>query len=801
MNALSQFLALSIHGLFARGIRLILSLLLSQFNGSLFRKLIVLWVITSSISSSSIAQVNCNYLCNSFFEDSLVAPEDYLFFAKKREVPCWQTTASDSVIEVWNSGCFGVPAYQGVQFVELNANEVSSLYQGFSAQAGTELVIGFAHRGRNGRDAISVSVGTTVSQSVPLDTFVTDNSAWVFYTLRYKIPAGVGNNFVLCFNSIYAAGNDKTIGNFLDYIVIELEKPVIKLTEITGDTCELKTGRIRSFVEGGSPPFSYFLDHRAMPDSLFGFLAHGIYTVEVADYYGCRDTQVFVVPDIRIRSENEIVTRVIDSCGQTNLFHFRIKDSLNMGRVSVLWEFEDIKLNGFSHFKRFSQTGQHRLMVIIINKGNCMDSFRRVVNVWSRPDLMPYTEQPLQCISDNYFVVREKTYVKPFCSFWYSSDGGVWLRDSLFRYQTPGEHKVAVRAIDKSGCDSRDTVKLFVIAKRDASFGVNVLSSCLKTNRFEFVARDKGNHCHWTMDGIPSGNSDFLTVQFSRSGLINVILVTDTMGLCKDTSSQQVQVFASPVVAIMADTVCEQQPTSFSVYPIELRDSVSMWHWSMADQTADGFNVKMRVRAGKVPVRLIYQYAKDCWDTIDREVEVLFREKINVSIGYLNSVFSDTLLCYDLWPIELSGSMAKATWMVDDGFIGNNFDPRVSFVQDGKYKVRLIASDAYGCMDTAIHFFYIELPKGVFIPDAFSPNGDGLDDCFIPVCDKNLRKGELSIYNRWGELIFFSDNSHVGWDGTFHGSEAEQDVYLYTFKAWYSGNKKFIFRGTLTLLR
>jgi gliding motility-associated-like protein len=78
----------------------------------------------------------------------------------------------------------------------------------------------------------------------------------------------------------------------------------------------------------------------------------------------------------------------------------------------------------------------------------------------------------------------------------------------------------------------------------------------------------------------------------------------------------------------------------------------------------------------------------------------------------------------------------------------------------------------------------------LFIPNSFTPNKDRLNDVFKPSisfvhngnANANVRY-EFSIYNRWGELVFHTNNPHDGWDGTFKGVQSEQDFYIYAITA------------------
>jgi len=89
-------------------------------------------------------------------------------------------------------------------------------------------------------------------------------------------------------------------------------------------------------------------------------------------------------------------------------------------------------------------------------------------------------------------------------------------------------------------------------------------------------------------------------------------------------------------------------------------------------------------------------------------------------------------------------------------------------------------------------------PLSVFIPDAFTPNGDGLNDSF-GVKGEGIQNFTLSIFNRWGEQVFVCHNARQQWDGTYQGKPAEGGTYVYRFLASGKGAKERT--GSVTLIR
>ena len=89
-------------------------------------------------------------------------------------------------------------------------------------------------------------------------------------------------------------------------------------------------------------------------------------------------------------------------------------------------------------------------------------------------------------------------------------------------------------------------------------------------------------------------------------------------------------------------------------------------------------------------------------------------------------------------------------------------------------------------------------PEAAFVPSAFTPNSDGINDIFR-VKGENLQDFKMLVYDRWGQLIFESTNPNEGWDGTFKGNPVQTGTYAYQITAKNLGGKKLT--GGVTLVR
>jgi gliding motility-associated-like protein len=115
----------------------------------------------------------------------------------------------------------------------------------------------------------------------------------------------------------------------------------------------------------------------------------------------------------------------------------------------------------------------------------------------------------------------------------------------------------------------------------------------------------------------------------------------------------------------------------------------------------------------------------------------------------------------------------------------------------------VIGTDSKGCSDTAnINVKVIADNKGKYlVPSAFTPNNDGLNDCFRVSRWGLIQKMDLRIYNRWGEMVFFATDPNECWDGTFKGVRQESGVFVYWIRASSNCDPSIFRKGTLVLIR
>jgi gliding motility-associated-like protein len=149
-----------------------------------------------------------------------------------------------------------------------------------------------------------------------------------------------------------------------------------------------------------------------------------------------------------------------------------------------------------------------------------------------------------------------------------------------------------------------------------------------------------------------------------------------------------------------------------------------------------------------------------------------------------------------------SSGAVRYAWYVNKGFLNNQKDNSYTVTDTGTYCFKLVATDSLNCADTAIKCADVDpgFRSALFIPSAFSPNGDGANDIFY-VRGAGIETLHMAIYNRWGQEVFVSNNVADGWDGTYHGTLQPPEAFAYVVTAKFADGSTVTKRGSVTLLR
>ncbi len=160
----------------------------------------------------------------------------------------------------------------------------------------------------------------------------------------------------------------------------------------------------------------------------------------------------------------------------------------------------------------------------------------------------------------------------------------------------------------------------------------------------------------------------------------------------------------------------------------------------------------------------------------------------------------DTTLCTGQ-QLLLKANVPKEADSVNYTWQDGSKDSVFLVTQPGTYWVSAYIEDYKITLTDTINVNYEDCNKPIWIPNSFTPNGDGLNDIFLPVTEAELENYTMLIYNRWGQQIFESHNINKGWDGKYKGKLVELGVYTYRIEATIKATKeRKIFNGKVTMV-
>jgi len=225
-----------------------------------------------------------------------------------------------------------------------------------------------------------------------------------------------------------------------------------------------------------------------------------------------------------------------------------------------------------------------------------------------------------------------------------------------------------------------------------------------------------------------------------------------------------------------APHVCFGTPVLFSDSTRINQGEVTRWRWNFGDGSP-GSDIQNPTHdyadAGTFNVTLTTGSSSGCPDSITRQVLVSEVPKAEFTADNIceNNTAGRTIFYKGHTQLSVPDGYSRYLWSTGDT------THAISVTSDGWYGVHIVngeictASDSVRLLDCWLPFF---------IPDAFSPNGDGTNDLLRPVTEpEKLVSFSMIVYDRWGKLVFETTNVAIGWDGNFDGQPAPAGVYTY----------------------
>ena len=228
---------------------------------------------------------------------------------------------------------------------------------------------------------------------------------------------------------------------------------------------------------------------------------------------------------------------------------------------------------------------------------------------------------------------------------------------------------------------------------------------------------------------------------------------------------------------------------------------VTNWKWTLDEGLQSSIQNPVAVYSifDKKSVQLIVSNGF-CSDTVIKAVPLLNRLQASFSVVEDNCpnepiLFTSTAI----------GTILNHKWTFGDGGLAAVASPTHVYavpLQQRPFVVSYTITDSFGCVATAQKIVTIYAGCNLAVPNAFTPNGDGLNDTFFPANAVKADDLDFKIFNRWGQLIYKTKDWKMGWDGTLNGNRQQAGVYVWMLRYTDRDTKKQVNqKGSITLIR
>lgn len=300
---------------------------------------------------------------------------------------------------------------------------------------------------------------------------------------------------------------------------------------------------------------------------------------------------------------------------------------------------------------------------------------------------------------------------------------------------------------------------------------------------------------------INSQNPVINATSLLSSGIYTVRVI-DAIG-CYTTVNVPVTIYPNPLVDIKPSVTdgCEPQCITFTAQTNATGTNV-VYAWNLdnaglVSNTSTVTNCYNTARSYSPSIKVTD--GNGCSNSTSVTITVHPKPNADFTFSPIKpSLYNNTV---DFTDLTNTATIAQWNWYFGNNVIGSTSqNPSHRFDELGDYLVSLIVNSEFGCTDTVHKLIRIEDEYALYVPNAFTPNGDGKNDMFQPK-GSGFTNYELYIFDRWGERLFYSNDFATGWDGTFRGLVCQDGVYTFKINLVSIGGKAREITGSVTLYK
>lgn len=535
---------------------------------------------------------------------------------------------------------------------------------------------------------------------------------------------------------------------------------------------------------------------------------------------GCVDSQIYGVEVY----DNPIAGFTFnDACENTPVTFADVSNTNGATLSSINWDFDNngtIDYTGSSTDYTYSLANSYQVTMIVETQDGCLDSITEVIQVFPTP-VASFSGQNV-CVGNvvnftNNSNVSSGSITNQFWDFVNGNSSNGTNPSETFIAE--GIYNVSLQVESDNGCVNTVTEPIEIYPIPNAQFLTADVCDGTTVNFTDFsnvsntFTSNTITSWDWDFGTTPATGTtgQFANTMYTAPGTYTVTLDVATNNSCASSYAYDVTISPNPVVSFASpnpDGCTEWCPTINNTSTISSGVNNS-YLWNLGDGTAsidenpDHCYTNNTLQNVSYDVSLTVTSDNGCTTTLtETDFITVYPEPV--------AEFSHEPLEGDVYNSTIDfineSSLADFNdWSFAD--LGTSTDIHPSFTfpdQDsGVYEVCLNVETIYGCTSSICYDVEIKGYANIFVPNAFTPDGDGLNDTFLPsVFGFAEDDYELMIFDRWGILIFNSTDKYQEWDGTYKGQPCMVDAYIWKIQAVdkYTGEKS-TFRGHINLLR
>ena len=480
---------------------------------------------------------------------------------------------------------------------------------------------------------------------------------------------------------------------------------------------------------------------------------------------------------------------------------------------SLEWDFGDgatsMLLNP-SHF--YNNYGSFTAKLYLYGYGGCKDSTSKNVHVLDPGSNTTLTYSPLDAC--NELLVDFSVTVIPDLKFSLVFGDGAADSSMASTYQhfygSPALYQPLLQYTDKQGCIAGVAGgSIIKIIGADPFFAIDKKKFC-DSSMVYFTNYTIGNdpvvNRTWDFgDGSPTSSVLDPNHKYQQPGTFIVSQSVTTQQGCSKTISDSIRVYRTPDPYITGDSIACLNTTMNLQGNLKVPDTIVNWKWDLGGNNSPTTqNVAVSYKnSGNYVIKLQASNALGCSDTTSKELYVPPTPVVTVGPGPVIPVGTGVTL-----PVTYGPEVVSYNWIPDRNLSCTDCPaPFANPKSTTTYTVKV--TDEYGCINqSSVTVTIVCNGMNYFIPNTFSPNGDGVNDVFAPRGVGLARVNSMRIFNRWGEMVFermnFMANDRTptgGWDGTYKGKPASPDVYVYIIEFVCENNAIIPVKGNVALVR